>query len=1158
MRQLVSAAWVGLFVFVFINGAHAQTFQGGLRGVVRDPQGVIPGVTVTLVNEKTNVSRETTTNAAGEYSFPAVDPATYTIRAAVAGFKTIERKGFTIGTQQNLTLDLQLEVGAIEESITVTGESPLIDTANASTGAVLDTKEIESIPTAGRSVFLMANLQPTVQTSGNAHWNRMQDQVGNSAMSMGGGPVRANNYLIEGFPVTDLQNRASTNPSIEAVQEVNVQVHTYDADMGRTGGGVMNMTAKSGANVFHGSAYGVVRPESLVSELLIPKLKGQPNVPEYWRDGGGGGGGPIVKNHTFFWIAGEKYVDNQPQQSTFLVPTAAELAGNFAGVTRNGQPISIRDPLTGLPFPNNQIPKGSLNPIGVALASAFPTADTQADTGSPNFGMTDLLPSRAYQYTAKIDQHFNESIALTGFGLRQVTHEANSNYNPVNKYVGTSYQLDRVIKTFVLNNAYVLNSSTVLTLRGGYNHFDDNYNLPYAFDATGLGWPSALTSQMGDTNRFPSLTITGYKSSGWTSRQANGYYQYGANGVLSRLAGSHNLKAGGDFRTIGATSLNYGASTGTYTFTGGYSGNALADLLLGYPTSGNVPLSTNFDGYVHYFAGYAQDDWRVNGRLTINYGLRLEHETGMMERNNQEVVNFDQSAVNPLNNLVNVIDPVSGQRRQLLGGLVFAGVNGAPTQQGHQPAVTAAPRIGAVFSVNEKTVLRGGWGLYYSPWNYPAAGTTGWGQTGYSSTTPVPQPSSTHPTTTISNPFPSGLVPPSGSSLGLLTGAGGDVYFVDPNKGAARVQQYSVDLQRELPGGMSVSIGYTGLTGSNLSWTGSNAGATAGYININQIDPKYQSLPADFTFKTVPNPFFGVAAAGPFANQATIQQGQLLRPFPQFGNVYMEQSTGAHSQYNAAIFELRKRVTGLWGGSFSYTYSRLNDNQFGESNYYASAPGLQNNYTVIPGSAYYNPNLEYGRSLLDSPHKIVIAPTVTLPFGSGRKFLSNSQLGDMLLGGWSISVAATLQSGFPLGVSQTLLTSNTFLFGGTPRPNIVPGQSFLTSGDITDRITGNVGDNLYYNKGAFATTAANQFGNAPRTLPGAYSPWRDNVDLSVSKRVRTGGQTAAIVRLEVLNMFNIVQWAAPASSAFGDSSFGQITTQANNMRMVQFTFRFQF
>src|SRR5207247_2013586 len=330
----------------------AQSFQGGLRGMVKDPQGVIPGVTITLINEQTNVSRETTTNAVGEYSFPAVDPSAYTVRAVVAGFKTFERKGFRIGTQQFLTLDVILAVGALEESITVIGESPLIETANASTGEVLDTKSLESIPTAGRSVFLMANLQPTVQTSGNAHWNRMQDQVGNSAMSMGGGAVRANNYLVDGSPGTDLQNRASTNPSIEAVQEMKVQVHTYDSEMGRTGGGVMNMAAKTGSNIFHGSGYGVFRPESMVSQLLIPKLQNQPNVPEIWRDGGGGGGGPIVKNKTFFWFAGEKYIDNQPQQNSFLVPTAAELTGNFAGVTRNSAQVTILDPLTRQPFPN--------------------------------------------------------------------------------------------------------------------------------------------------------------------------------------------------------------------------------------------------------------------------------------------------------------------------------------------------------------------------------------------------------------------------------------------------------------------------------------------------------------------------------------------------------------------------------------------------------------------------------------------------------------------------------------------------------------------------------------------------------------------------------------------------------------------------------------
>src|SRR3954454_1172866 len=287
MRELRGWAAVGLLcvcVAALSDRLGAQSFQGGLRGVVKDPQGVIPGATVTLVNESNGVSRETVTNGVGEYSFPAIEPALYTVRAAVQGFKTFERKGVRIGTQEFLTLDVQLEVGGLTETITVTGESPLIDTTNASTGDVIDTKSLESIPTPGRSVFLMANLQPTVQTSGNARWNRMQDQVGNSAVSMGGGPVRSNNFLVDGFPVTDLQNRASTNPSMEAVQEMKVQVHTYDAEMGRTGGGVMNMSAKSGGNDWKGSAYTVYRATSLSEQLLIPKLQGQKNVPEEWKN----------------------------------------------------------------------------------------------------------------------------------------------------------------------------------------------------------------------------------------------------------------------------------------------------------------------------------------------------------------------------------------------------------------------------------------------------------------------------------------------------------------------------------------------------------------------------------------------------------------------------------------------------------------------------------------------------------------------------------------------------------------------------------------------------------------------------------------------------------------------------------------------------------
>lgn len=502
--------------------------------------------------------------------------------------------------------------------------------------------------------------------------------------------------------------------------------------------------------------------------------------------------------------------------------------------------------------------------------------------------------------------------------------------------------------------------------------------------------------------------------------------------------------------------------------------------------------------------------------------------------------------MNPLNSLVSFVDPLTKQPRQILGGLVFAGVNGAPAVQGNQPAIKPAPRAGAVYSFNDKTVLRGGWGLYFSPWNYPAAGTNGWGQIGYSATTLVPQPS-TVPTVTMSNPFPNGLVQPSGSSLGLLTGTGGDIYFVDPNKGAPRVQQFSADLQRELPGGVSLSIGYTGAKGTNLSWAGSNSGSTTGYININQLDPKYQSL-LTTTATPVPNPFYGVPAAGQFASRPTIEIGQLLRPFPEFGNVYMMQSTGAHSMYNAAILQVRKRVSGWWGGTVSYTYSRLNDNQFAETNYYSSNPGLQNNYAVLPGSPYYAPDAEYGRSLLDSPHKIVVAPTFMTP-------------GDHpLWSGWSVTPVITVQSGFPIGITQNV-TGTPFLYGGQLRPNVVAGGNLLQPGDITDRITASQGnDNLYLNPAALSAAPLNGFGNAPRMLPGILSPRRNNVDLGISKQVHTGGGTSASLRIEILNMFNIVQWAGfpTAGSAFGSASFGQITNQANNMRMVQFTFRLQF
>jgi len=240
--------------------ADAQQFTGGVCGAVRDANGVIPGATVTITNEATNISREVVTNEVGQYNFPAVAPGTYTLRSQISGYKRYESKGLVVGTQQFLTLDVTLELGALEESITVTGQSPLIDTSTASTGAVLDQKTLESLPAPGRNAYLMGVTVPTVMPTGDPQFNRQQDQTNASRVSMGGGGIRANNYLLDGVPISELRGRAVLNPTMEAVDEVKVQVHTYDAEMGRTGGGVFNVTLKSGANAYHGSGFYQTRP----------------------------------------------------------------------------------------------------------------------------------------------------------------------------------------------------------------------------------------------------------------------------------------------------------------------------------------------------------------------------------------------------------------------------------------------------------------------------------------------------------------------------------------------------------------------------------------------------------------------------------------------------------------------------------------------------------------------------------------------------------------------------------------------------------------------------------------------------------------------------------------------------------------------------------
>src|SRR6267142_4506927 len=303
---LVLAATV---VVSHATNAFGQGFQGGLRGSIKDAGGVIPGVEITLTNEQTNIKRSVVSNERGEYVFASVDPGNYAVKATLQGYKSIDRGGIRIGTQQFLTLDLVMEVGAITENVTVTGEAPLIDTANASTGTVLDMQALQTLPAPGRNAFMIGTTVPTVIPSGDAQFNRQQDQSNASLLSLGGGTRRGNNYTLDGVPITDLTNRAVANPTIESLDDVKVQVHTYDAEMGRTGGGVFNTTLKSGSNSWRGTAFFQTRPvwgsaNNYFSQKALEQcgptdancvtLNKKQNTS--WYTPGAGFGGPIKRN----------------------------------------------------------------------------------------------------------------------------------------------------------------------------------------------------------------------------------------------------------------------------------------------------------------------------------------------------------------------------------------------------------------------------------------------------------------------------------------------------------------------------------------------------------------------------------------------------------------------------------------------------------------------------------------------------------------------------------------------------------------------------------------------------------------------------------------------------------------------------------------------
>jgi hypothetical protein len=680
------------------------------------------------------------------------------------------------------------------------------------------------------------------------------------------------------------------------------------------------------------------------------------------------------------------------------------------------------------------------------------------------------------------------------------------------------------------------------------------------YNPADLGFSQNFLSQM-QVQKMPRVTPTDYYAFGAIDPTPRNWYSWSANGTVSKLLGAHTVKIGGDWRTIGIETQSFTDGAGTFFFDRFFTssnplalnantGNSVASMLLGLPSGqpGNesrLTVSSPFDAYVNYWGAYIQDDWRVSPRFTLNYGVRLEHEDGLREKNNGLTVAFDRD-LNPGGTLGSVVNPLTGQ--PIRGGLVYAGVGGANEYQGNPPGVKFSPRVGMVYSFNPKTVIRGGYGIYWAPWNYQGVSATNYGNVGFTQVNQIAQ-GQFFPTTSLTDPFPNGIQQVRGSARGALEGVGGQIEFIDQDKKAPNIHQYSVDLSREVRGNIAIGVEYVGATGRDLGLGGSNDGT----ININQLPTQYLALGTALTDQ-VPNPFFG-QAVGKSTTSPTIARRELLRPFPQFGDILMRQATLGKSQYHAAVLKFEKRMSNGWGGRVNYTYSRLKDNQFGETNFFSA--------TAAEAQDAYNLDAEYSIGLLDVPHKIAITPIFELPFGEGKRWAQNG-VAAAILGDWTISSIISFESGFPVSIYTQNNTSG--IFTKMTRGNLGSGEA-ETEGSRADRITQSPAQGCilepcgtgveWLNRGAFTAPAPFTLGNLPRTLDDVRTPHRNNWDFVAAKDVRLGGSMRGEIKLEVLNVTNTPKVRGP-ETRIDNGSFGQVRTLSGFMRLTQLMFRLSF
>ncbi len=1016
-RVVLVCLSVGVLLAGAVLPALAQESRGSISGSVRDSSGAaLPGVTVAAIQRDTNRATAAVTGDTGAYSLLFLQPGIYAITAELSGFKKVRRDNVEVRVNDRVGVDLTMEIGGLEETVTVTAETPLLETRSGSQGQIIDEKRISMLPLSDGNPFVLTRLAPGIAYTGDLKFSRPFDNAGTSNVVADGAPG-ANEFTLDGSPNMASGGRVAFVPPSDAVQEFKVESATFDAQQGHTAGATVNVAIKSGTNSLHGTGYFFYRNDKLSTNEFFLEQAGKPKSKMDYTRWGGTLGGPIRRNKTFFFGVFERLDDAFPEPDNFTVPTAAQLNGDFSALLSQG--IIIYDPATAflnsagrverLPFAGNIIPPNRISAIAKNYLKYYPAPNQAGDAqGRNNFLSEQTRTDDFYAITARVDHQITDKQRIFVRWNMNDRREARSNWtgeisgvNPTGNY------LFRKNQQVTIDHVWTMTSGMLLNLRGGYALFREPNIRQHegVFDPASLGWSTSVVQLFGGAKYMPRWEIEGNSVLGQDRGANTEHGIWSFQPTLTRASGSHNFRAGWDFRVYKEFGVSALHSAGRYDFGATYTrqldnspsapiGQQLAAALLGQPTGGLIDRSADRYNETRYQGFFVQDDWRVNNRLTLNLGLRYEYEGGTTERDNRNVRGFDPGATLAITSAAqsayaaSPIPEVSASSFKVLGGLSFAGSSNRAFYNADKN--NWQPRLGLAYSIDSKTVARAGFAIYAVP-----AVINGVRQSGFSQATNLVPTSDVGLTfqATLANPFPAGVADPPGASLGPNTFVGRQLDRWENDASGfrnARAIRWSVSVQRELPHQWVVEAAYVGNRGADLSVD----------TELNPVPRAYQTTSQsrdqttiNYLTTNVANPFRNLLP-GTSYNGSTVQRLQLLRPYPHFANIQSRAHDGT-SQYTALQGRIEKRFTKGYTLLVSYTWSK-----FTERASLLNATDAQ--YEKRPADA-------------DIPHRIVVSGIYELPFGRGKTFGSGwNRAVDAVLGGWSIQAIYQAQSGRPV------------------------------------------------------------------------------------------------------------------------------------------------